>query len=473
MQKTRHSTNTNWKTDDTRLSITETDSVYEITGGIALHGEVRISGSKNAALPLLAATLLADQPIQLDNLPAITDISLLLNCLKAIGKQWVYIGDNSVQITHKPLLEPHIPAEFASKIRGSIVLLGPLLARCPKVILPLPGGCAIGKRPVDLHIMALKALGADIIEEGNYLICTRQTGRLKGNTIHFKEKTVTGTENAIMAASLADGETCIQNAAREPEVVALADFLNQLGANIKGAGTDAITIIGVEKLNGCSQYPIIPDRIEAGTFLIAAAITQGCITIKDVNPQHLTTILKLLLEAGAEIQCGTDSIKINMQHVKSAAFNIVTQPFPGFPTDLQSLCLSLATIADGQSVLCETLFESRFQIVEELLKMGAKITIEENTARITGVQQLKAARVKATDLRSGAALVCAGLAAQGTTQISGIHLIERGYEDLIRKLTALGAQIQRIDLPHCPRFFTPIQNNNTTNNATNHLTSQM
>lgn len=418
-----------------------TELVYEIIGGKPLQGEVQLSGSKNAALPIVAASLLTDQPIHLHNLPRITDIENMLHCIGFLGKTITYSDPHSIQLVHKPFDELVIPVEAATKIRASIVLLGPLLARYSKVILPLPGGCSIGKRPIDFHLTALRTMGVDIIEQENSLICTRRFSRLKAATIKFPSKTVTGTENLIMAAVLAEGTTTICNAAMEPEVFDLINFLNQLGADIKGAGTETLEIKGVEMLHGCAPYSIIADRIEAGTYLVAAAITGGCVRVKGINSDSLTAILDVLQTAGATISYEPDSVQIDMKGGKLGSFHLITQPFPGFPTDMQSLFLSLATVSNGQSSIRETLFENRFQVAQELQKMGAHITLSGNMAQISGVEELKAALVNATDLRSGAALVCAALIASGTTQIVGIHYIERGYEDLILKLNDLGATI--------------------------------
>lgn len=418
----------------------KTEKIYHITGGKPLSGEVIISGAKNAALPILAATLLSDEPIRLKNLPQITDVENMLYCMQSLGKKISYSSDGLL-LMHQKINELIIPAERAQKIRGSILFLGPLLARNASVTLPLPGGCSIGQRPIDLHLKALAEFGVDIIEQTDALICTRRYSRLKASNIHFDKTTVTGSENAIMAAVLADGISMLHNVAIEPEVIDLIHFLNQMGASIKGIGTRILEITGVDKLHGCGQYSIISDRIEAGTYLVAAAITQGCVLVKGVNPQHLTVIVDVLRSAGAQINCSSDSIQIDMRTGETRAINVVTEPFPGFPTDMQSTFMSLATILNGRSSVCETMFENRFRLIKELHKMGAEITINGNTAQVSGVSHLNAAKVEATDLRSGAALICSALAAKGITQLEGVHYIERGYESIIEKLQALGAHI--------------------------------
>ncbi len=413
---------------------------YEITGGTPLNGDVTLNGSKNASLPILAASLLTKEPVILTNLPRITDIKKMLSCLTAVGKKIKYIDPHSIQINHQDINELIIPDE-ARGIRGSILLLGPLLAHYSKVTLPLPGGCAIGKRPIDLHISALQALGVDIVEQNDTLICTRRFNRLQGNTIKFSIKTVTGTENVIMAAVLAQGTTLIQNAAVEPEIDDLIRFLNMLGANIKGTGTETIEITGVESLLRCSNYPIMSDRIEAGTYLIAAAITGGRVTVRPIDSRNLGSVLIALKSAGASIECNHESITLDMRSANKHSVTIETQPYPGFPTDMQSLFLSLATTLNETSTIKETIFENRFLIAQELQKMGAEINVLDNTASIKGGNRLNGAALKATDLRSGAALVCAALAAKGTSIITKIEYIERGYEALVLKLKELGAQI--------------------------------
>ncbi|HHZ4734782.1 TPA: UDP-N-acetylglucosamine 1-carboxyvinyltransferase [Legionella pneumophila] len=422
--------------------------VYEIVGGKPLRGQVKVSGSKNAALPVLAASLLCKEPLQLTNLPKILDVTNMIQCMEALGKRFEFINTNTIKIGNREMDTLTIPKEAARQIRASIILLGPLVAQYPKVILPLPGGCSIGKRPIDLHISALNALGVDIVELPDCLVCSRRYARLQGNTINFSIKTVTGTENAMMAAVLAEGTTIINNAAMEPEIVDLANFLNRLGAKIDGAGSDRITISGVDKLNSCGSYSIMADRIEAGTYLVAAAMTRGSISVKGVNPDYLVAVLSELKCAGAKITCDSDSIQLDMGEEYGESLNITSKPYPGFPTDLQSLFLSLTCVLRGNSYLCETLFEDRFQIVQELKKMGANISLKDNTAHIKGVSRLRGSQVNATDLRSGAALVCASLAAEGITQIFAIEHIERGYEDLILKLKALGANIKLIENTH-------------------------
>lgn len=418
-----------------------TQAFYEVTGGVPLSGKVQISGSKNATLPILAATLLTNEPVTLKNVPEITDVKKMCQCLGFLGKKIRYLGDNSLQIESQAIDKLYIPTE-ARDIRASILLLGPLLAKHKQISLPLPGGCVIGKRPIDFHINALNDLGVDVVKQEDTLICTRRYDKLKANTINFPGKTVTGTENIIMAAILAEGTTRIQNAAMEPEIADLIDFLNKIGADIKRTSDETIEITGVSHLHGCQDYSIIGDRIEAGTYLVAAAITEGCVTVKGINPQHMEATLTILKQSGAKIDLGSDTVTLEMKDKR--CIDLVTEPFPGVPTDMQSLFLSLATTLPGTSMLRETIFESRFQIASELQKMGAKIDVRNDTAQVTGPTLLQANTVHATDLRSGAAIVCTALAVKGTTVISGVEYIERGYEKLVPKLIELGAKISLI-----------------------------
>lgn len=425
---------------------------YEIIGGTPLKGAVQISGSKNAALPIIASTLLTQHVVRLSNIPQITDIEKMLLCLNALGKKIDNLDSHTIQIESQNAIEVTIPNE-ARDIRGSILLLGSLLASHKKIILPLPGGCDIGSRPIDLHISALTAFGVDIVEEDNVLICTRQFDRLKATTVNFSKKTVTGTENVIMAAVLAEGTTLIQNAALEPEIDDLIRFLNLLGADIKGMGTESLEIVGVASLLGCMNYSIMSDRIEAGTYLVAAAITGGCITVNGISPQSIEAILKTLALAGAHIDYTDMTITLDMKNKTTKAIHLVTESHPGLPTDMQSLFLTLATMLTGASTIKETIFENRFQVVSELQKMGAEVTIETDTAHIKGSALLKGAYVQATDLRSGAALICAALAAEGISYLTKIKYIERGYEAIVLKLKELGAQINLFkpsikELPH-------------------------
>ena len=419
-------------------------SYFKIEGGLPLHGEITLSGSKNAALPILAASLLTDKPISFSNVPNISDIQHLQHCLAALGKSIHQHGMNQLTLYPLPSKNPQIPESHARMLRGSILLLGPLIARHKKVVLPLPGGCSIGKRPIDQHIMALQALGVDVVEYEDRLECTRQGPYLIANSIHFSVKTVTGTENAIMAAVLAKGVSTISNAASEPEVEDLIKFLNMIGAKILWKGEGLLEITGVKALHGYKQYTIMGDRIEAGTFLVAAAITGGSISINGVAPEYLESCLTVLKEIGASIVCEKNTIHLDMKKCAKNPFHLVTQPYPGFPTDLQSLFLSLATTLHGESSLCETLFENRFQLVKQMQTLGATIRVANDTAYVSGSSRLNGGKIRATDLRSGAALVCAALAAEGVSLITDIHHILRGYQDLTLKLTSLGAKIIQV-----------------------------
>lgn len=430
-----------------------TYKIYKISGGRPLRGKVTVGGAKNAALPILAASLLTDEKITLSNVPNISDVEHLLQCLSATGKLVNRVGDNTLEFPPSICKFSAIPAVHARPIRGSIVLLGPLLARHEKVILPLPGGCNIGKRPIDQHIMAMQALGVEIIEYEDRLECTRKQARLQANVINFAMKTVTGTENAIMAAVLADGTSILTNVAQEPEVIDLIRFLNSIGAKIHWIDADTLEIIGVEHLGACDNHMIIGDRIEAGTYLVAAAITKGAITVKGVAPVYLQSCLDVLQAIGATIRCKDEEIYLNMEDREPLPFAISTQPYPGFPTDLQSLFLSLATQLNGNSIIVETVFDNRFQAVSKLKTMGAIIKVDDNKALIQGKTALTRSIVRATDLRSGAALICAALAAEGETVILDAHHILRGYEKLADKLRQLGATIDLVDvrMPACSK----------------------
>lgn len=413
-----------------------------IKGGIPLKGEISISGAKNAALPIMAATLLTDAPVTLSNIPHLKDITTLLNLLGKLGAEFTFNEKSHIQINTQSIKDFTAPYEMVKTMRASILVLGPLLARYGKAKVSLPGGCAIGARPVDLHINAMRALGADIAIENGYIHATSQ-GRLKGATVVFDLVTVTGTENLLMAASLAEGTTVIKNAAREPEIVNLADFLNILGANITGAGTDTIIIEGVKTLHG-GNFHVQSDRIEAGTYLAAAACTRGEITIKNIQADILESVLLKLSEAGADINTGKDWIQLNMHGNRPKAVNIKTAPYPAFPTDMQAQFMALNTIAEGVSTITETIFENRFMHALELQRMGADIKLEGHTAICTGVEKLLGAPVMATDLRASASLVLAGLAAEGETLIERIYHIDRGYECIEEKCRSLGAKIERV-----------------------------
>ncbi len=412
-----------------------------ITGGHPLNGEIRISGAKNAALPILTATLLAETPSYINNVPHLQDITTMLNLLGRMGVDFVVDEKLNIEVNSNNVHTFTAPYEMVKTMRASILVLGPLLARFGQAQVSLPGGCAIGARPVNLHIQGLIAMGADIQVEGGYI--RAKAKRLHGATLCLDVVTVTGTENLMMAATLADGVTVIENAAREPEVVDLAHCLNNMGAQIEGIGTDTIRIEGVEKLSG-TEYTVLPDRIETGTYLVAATMTGGHIKVKNTKANLLDAVLLKLLEAGATITRGDDWIELDMQGRRPHAVDIHTAPYPAFPTDMQAQFTAMNAIADGVGMLTETIFENRFMHALELQRMGAKIRIEGNTAIIQGVERLQAAPVMATDLRASAGLVLAGLVAEGETLVDRIYHIDRGYERIEEKLTQLGARIRRI-----------------------------
>ena len=413
-----------------------------ITGRIPLRGDVRISGAKNAALPIIAATLLTGESVTLSNIPHLKDVTTMLNLLGKMGAKFTFDEKTAIEINCGAIHDLTAPYDLVRTMRASILVLGPLLSRFGQAIVSLPGGCAIGARPVDLHIKALQAMGADIHIENGY-IHAKSSGKLKGAVITFDTVTVTGTENILMAAVLADGITTIKNAAREPEVTDLAHFLIKIGAKIQGLGTDTLIIEGVNTLQGC-EYAILPDRIEAGTYLIAGACTRGTITLKNINPHTLETILTKLTESGAEIKSGENWVSLDMKNKRPIAVDIKTAPYPGFPTDMQAQFMTLNTVADGTSIITETIFENRFMHALELQRMGAQIKLEGNTAICTGVDTLFGAPVMATDLRASASLVLAGLAAEGETLIDRIYHVDRGYECIEEKFTLLGAKIKRV-----------------------------
>jgi UDP-N-acetylglucosamine 1-carboxyvinyltransferase len=414
---------------------------FKIIGGQPLQGEVTISGAKNAALPILMAALLSETPITFSNVPKLNDIETTTKLLAQFGAKTRWLDDNSLMIDASHIDHCRASYELVKTMRASILVLGPLLARFGHAEVSLPGGCAIGARPVNLHIQGLKLMGADIEVENGYIIA-RNTGRLKGATIFMDTVSVTGTENLMMAAALADGTTVIENSAREPEIVDLANCLNAMGANVTGAGTDTLTIEGVEKLFG-KEYSVMPDRIETGTFLVAAAVTQGKVKCLKTDPKALDAVLSKLQEAGAIITTGNDWIELEMLS-KPKAVNIRTAPHPAFPTDMQAQFVAMNAIADGTATTTETIFENRFMHVPELQRMGANISLEGNTAISTGVEQLNGAQVMATDLRASASLVIAGLVASTETQVDRIYHIDRGYQKIEDKLQALGANITRI-----------------------------
>lgn len=412
-----------------------------IKGGIPLSGQVRVSGSKNAVLPILAGTLLSSGPVVVRNVPHLHDVTTTMELLGRMGVS-ITIGEKmSIEIDPSTIENTFAPYELVKTMRASILVLGPLLARYGTAEVSLPGGCAIGARPVDMHLSGLEAMGAEITVEEGYIRAKAE--RLKGARIVMEQVTVTGTENLMMAAALADGTTVIENAAREPEVVDLADFINAMGGKIENAGTDTITIHGVETLHGC-DYTVLPDRIETGTYLVAAAITGGKVLIKHTDPTLLDAVLAKLTEAGAVIDVGEDWIELDMEGKKPRAVNIRTAPYPGFPTDMQAQFCALNAVAEGTGSVTETVFENRFMHIQEIIRLGAKVQVEGNTAIISGVDDLNGAPVMATDLRASASLILAGLVAKGETVVDRIYHIDRGYDHIEEKLACLGAQIKRV-----------------------------
>ncbi len=414
---------------------------FIIEGGKPLSGRIRIQGSKNAALPILAACLLAEGTHVIHDIPHLLDVDVMIEILRALGAE-ISVTENTLTIDTSSVHSTIVPEDLMGKMRSSIFLMGPLLARYKEVTVSKPGGCAIGERKIDLHQKGLQILGAKITEDGDKMICKAE--RLFGNTIVLDYPSVGATENIMMAAVLAEGTTKIIHAAREPEISDLQNFLNKMGAKVTGAGTDVITIEGVEKLYPVT-YQVIPDRIYAGTIMVAVGITGGIIEIENIIPEHLNFVINNLIRAGVEIETSHDIIFVKRKEKRLMAIDrIVTSPFPGFPTDMQAQFMSLLTIATGTSKIEENVFDGRFKHVNELVKMGAEIKIENKSAYIHGVQQLMGTEVAATDLRAGAALVLAGLGAQGKTIIHQIHHIDRGYEKFENTLMALGASIKRV-----------------------------
>ncbi len=413
----------------------------QITGGVRLDGEIRVSGAKNATLPVLAAALLADGPVTIGNVPHLHDVTTMIELLARMGVTVTVDERMRIEVDPSSIKECFAPYELVKTMRASILVLGPLVARYGRADVSLPGGCAIGARPVNIHVAGLQAMGADIHIEGGYI--RARAGRLHGAHLVLDTVTVTGTENLMMAAALADGETVIENAAREPEVVDVANFLIAMGARIHGAGTDKIVINGVKSLKG-TAYEVLPDRIEAGTYLVAAAITGGRIRLKNTRPEHLDAVLAKLGEAGARVGSGSDWVELDMGGRRPRSVDVRTAPYPAFPTDMQAQFAALDTIANGVGTVVETIFENRFMHMLEMRRMGAEIRLEGNTAIIHGVPQLTAAPVMATDLRASASLVLAGLVAQGRTDIERIYHIDRGYEAIEEKLAQVGAQIRRV-----------------------------
>lgn len=416
-----------------------------IQGDNKLEGQVRISGAKNAVLPILTASILADEPVTISNVPHLHDVTTTMGLLGEMGAK-IVVGERlETQVDPTTINNFAAPYHLVRTMRASILVLGPLLARHGQAIVALPGGCAIGSRPVDMHLQAMEKMGA-VIEVTNGNINANVNGRLKAATIVFDQVTVTGTENVIMAAVLAQGTSILKNAAREPEVVDLINFLNYLGAKIEGGGTATLKITGVDSLSG-GKYGVLPDRIEAGTYLAAAAITRGRVKLKGITPDILEAVLVKFEQAGAVIETGDDWISLDMQGRRPRAVGLRTSPYPGFPTDMQAQFMAINCIADGTATITETIFENRFMHVQEMKRMGANIRLEGHTAICTGVPELTGAPVMATDLRASASLVLAGLAAKGETSVDRIYHIDRGYECIEEKLSQLGANIQRAQVP--------------------------
>jgi len=412
-----------------------------IEGGVCLSGKVKISGAKNAALPILAGTLLATETVTVRNVPHLKDVTTTIALLQMMGVQITVDEQLNVEVDASNVIRREAPYELVKTMRASILVLGPLLARFGEADVSLPGGCAIGARPVNLHVAGLQAMGADVVVENGFI--KARANRLEGAHIIFDTVTVTGTENLLMAAVLADGETVLENAAREPEVTDLANFLIGMGARIVGAGTGTITIQGVEKLGG-TDYSVLPDRIETGTYLVAAAMTGGHIKVTNTAPETLEAVLIKLSEAGAQITTGDTWIELDMRGKRPLSVDVRTAPYPAFPTDMQAQFCAMNTVAEGIGTITETVFENRFQHVLELQRMGAQIQLEGNTAICTGVERLTAAPVMATDLRASASLVLAALAGEGDTAVDRIYHVDRGYERIEEKLRQLGASIRRV-----------------------------
>ncbi len=412
-----------------------------IRGGIPVAGEVRVAGAKNAALPILAATLLAEGPMTIGNVPHLHDITTTMELLGRMGVHLTVDEKMHIEVDSSTITDFSAPYELVRTMRASILVLGPLLARFGRADVSLPGGCAIGSRPVNQHIQGLRAMGADVDVEGGYIRAS--ASRLRGARLVMDIVTVTGTENLMMAAALADGVSVIENAAREPEVVDLANCLNVMGARITGAGTDTITVEGVDRLSG-GHYRVLPDRIETGTYLVAAAMTGGSIRVRDTQPDLLDSVLQKLGDSGAKIETGDDWIALDMEGKRPRAVDVHTAPHPAFPTDMQAQFTALNAVAEGVGTITETVFENRFMHVQEMQRMGARIRLEGNTAICEGVQRLNGAPVMATDLRASASLVLAGLVANGETVVDRIYHIDRGYENIEEKLSGLGAQIRRV-----------------------------
>ncbi len=412
-----------------------------IQGGIPLRGEINISGAKNAALPILAATLLTDEPMLIGNIPHLHDITTTMELLGLMGSELMIDERINIEVNNRNITRLYAPYELVKTMRASILVLGPLLSRYGKADVSLPGGCSIGQRPVNIHLEGLAAMGARINVEGGYIRASAK--RLKGTRISLDTATVTGTENLMMAATLADGVTIIENAAREPEITDLANCLKSMGAKIEGAGASRIEIEGVEDLKG-AQYSVLPDRIETGTYLVAATMTGGEIKLKNTKSCLLASVLQKLTEAGAEIAFDDNTISLKMQCGRPKALNIETAPFPGFPTDMQAQFTAMNCIAEGNSAITENIFENRFMHVQELQSMGANVRLADNKVVVNGVDKLKGGLVTAKDLRASASLILAGLIADGETLIKDVYHIDRGYETIEEKLMQLGAKIKRL-----------------------------
>lgn len=414
-----------------------------IEGGARLDGDIKISGSKNSALPILAATILASEPLHIGNLPHLNDVTTMLALLRCMGVEITIDEKMCVEINPNTVNELEAPYELVKTMRASILVLGPLLARYGEAKVSFPGGCAIGSRPVDIHLSGLEAMGAEIKVEGGYIHAKAPAGGLKGAHFYMETVTVGGTENLLMAAALAKGTTVLENAAREPEITDLAEFLVAMGAKIDGIGSDHLVIEGVERLHGCT-YSVMPDRIETGTYLTAAAATQGRVMLRNTRADILEVVLLKLQEAGAEINSGDDWISLDMGGRRPKAVDITTAPYPAFPTDMQAQFTAMNAVAEGTGIVVETIFENRLIQTHELNRMGANITLKGNSAVVNGVDCLKAAPVMASDLRASASLVIAGLVAEGETLVDRIYHIDRGYECIEEKFQALGANIRRV-----------------------------
>ncbi len=412
-----------------------------ISGGVPLNGELRASGAKNAVLPILAATLLADGPVTIGNVPHLHDVTTFMELLGRMGVNLVVDESMNIEVDPRTISSLCAPYELVRTMRASILVLGPMVARFGEAEVSLPGGCAIGSRPVNLHIKGLAAMGADIRVEEGYI--RARSKRLKGARLVMDMVTVTGTENLMMAAALAKGTTIIENAAREPEVVDLAECLNAMGAQVHGAGTDTLVIDGVERLSE-AHYQVLPDRIETGTYLTAAAITGGQVKVKNTRPDILESVLLKLEDAGAQVDTGDDWVQVNMNGRRPKAVHIHTAPYPAFPTDMQAQFCALNAVAEGVGTITETVFENRFMHVQELQRMGAQFQIEGNTVISTGVERLSGAPIMATDLRASASLILAGLVADGDTQVDRVYHIDRGYDCIEEKLSQLGGRIRRV-----------------------------